>query len=515
MTSTLYSQVVATSQPLAAQAGLDALHRGGNAVDAALTAAITLTVVEPTGCGVGGDAFAMVWDGRRLWGINGSGRSPKAWTPQYFAERGGMPELGWDTVTVPGAVDAWASLSERFGRLPFAELFPPALHFARSGFAVTPKIARKWREAETRYRSFPDFGGTFLPGGGAPRTGERFRCPELAGTLEKIAASSGEAFYRGEIAEKIAALAAATGGAMTAEDLAAHKSEWVPPLSVAYSDIRLHELPPNGQGIAALIALGILDHIDLAAYPMDGADSIHLQIEAMKIAFAQTFRHVADPAAMTVAPEALLDPATLSRMARTIRLDRAAFAPLRKPDDGGTVTLAAADSGGMMVSFIQSNYLGFGSGIVVPGTGISLQNRGCGFTLAAGHPNRVAGAKRPFHTIIPAFVTRQAQPLLSFGVMGAHMQAQGHVQMVTRIFTYGMGPQAASDAPRWHVGQDLALSLEAGFDPEVADDLRRRGHPIIDTVAEDIFGGAQLIMRTDAGYQAASDHRKDGQALGF
>jgi gamma-glutamyltranspeptidase/glutathione hydrolase len=512
----LYTQVVATSQPLAARAGLDALRRGGNAVDAALSAAIALTVVEPTGCGVGGDAFAMVWDGRRLWGLNGSGRSPAAWNPQYFAKRGALPELGWDTVTVPGAVDAWAVLSERFGALPFEALFVPALDHARNGYSVTPNIALKWREAETRYRAFPDFAHTFLPGGRAPRAGERFRCPDLAGTLEKIAATRGEAFYRGEISEKIAARAIADGAAMTLRDLADHRSQWVAPLSRQYGDIRLHELPPNGQGIAALIALGILDQMDLAAHPMDGADSIHLQVEAMKIAFEQTFRHVADPDAMTITAETLLENAALSQMARSIRLDRAADPQGKKPDEGGTVTLAAADSGGMMVSYIQSNYLGFGSGIVIPGTGISLQNRGCGFTPVPGHPNRVDGAKRPFHTIIPAFVTRgEDRPVLSLGVMGAHMQAQGHVQIVTRMFTYGLGPQAACDAPRWHVGKDWALSLENGFDPEVVNELRRRGHPIAPSQEESLFGGAQLVMNTDAGYLAGSDHRKDGEAVGF
>ncbi|MGD8368208.1 MAG: gamma-glutamyltransferase family protein [Desulfobacterales bacterium] len=508
--------VVATSQPLAAQAGLRMLMAGGNAVDAALAAAIALTVVEPTGNGIGGDAFSMVWDGRRLHGINGSGRSPRAWSPERFAGLKKMPDLGWDTVTVPGCVSVWAALSKRFGRLPFCELFSPAVDYAKNGFIVSPTVAALWAEAPERYRAFPEFAHAFLPAGRAPRAGERFRCPDQAATLEEIAATDGESFYKGDIARQIVAHSERTGGALCLEDLAGHRPEWVDPVSVSYRSIRLHELPPNGQGLAALMALGILRHWDVSKTPMDSADSVHLQVEAMKIAFSEALAHIADPTCMKIGPGPLLGEALLARYAEEIRMDRAgAPRPAAFPEKG-TVYLTAADSSGMMVSFIQSNFRGFGSGIVIPGTGISLQNRGCGFSLEKGHPNRVGGGKRPFHTIIPAFVTVDGRPKLSFGVMGAHMQPQGHVQMITRIFDYGLNPQAASDAPRWFVDEDLRLALEPGLEG-IRPGLEKRGHRFIDDPPTFLFGGAQLIYRLEdgAGYCAASDNRKDGCAVGY
>ena len=515
--SPVYAEnVVAASQPLAAQAGLQMLKAGGNAVDAALAAAIALTVVEPTGSGIGGDAFALVWDGRQLCGINGSGRSPQAWTPERFAGRTAMPELGWDTVTVPGGVSVWAALSERFGRLPFSTLFSPAIGYAENGFIVSPVVADLWAEAPERYRRFPEFADAFLPGGRPPRAGERFRSPDQAATLAKIAASGGESFYRGSIARKIVDHSDSTGGSLRAEDLAAHRPEWVDPVSVCYRRIRVHELPPNGQGLAALIALGILRHRRVADLAMDAADSVHLQVEAMKIAFAEAHRHIAEPTCMEIDADCLLGGSLLEKRAAQIRMDRAgAPLPAASPEKG-TVYLTAADSGGMMVSFIQSNFRGFGSGIVVPGTGISLHNRGCGFRLEEGHPNRVDGAKRPYHTIIPAFVTVDGRPRLSFGVMGAHMQPQGHVQMITRIFDYGLDPQAASDAPRWFVDEDFRLALEPGL-ASLRPELEKRGHRFIDDPPTFLFGGAQLIYRLDdsGGYCAASDHRKDGCAVGY
>lgn len=511
----LARNVVATSQPLAAQAGLRMLLAGGNAVDAAVAAAIALTVVEPTSNGIGSDAFAILWDGNTLHGLNSSGRSPQAWSPQRFAGLTALPRLGWDTVTVPGAVAAWAALSDRFGRLPFQELFQPAIAYARGGFPVSPITAARWRQARALYPPFAEINRTFFPGGRAPRPGELFRCPDQADTLAAIADSRGEAFYRGPIAEKIAACAAAEGGALTLEDLSRHAADWVAPLAVDYRGVLLHEIPPNGQGIAALIALGILRHFDVGRFPVDSVDSLHLQIEALKSAFAEVFRHVADDRCMTVPPEELLRPDALAAKAAAIRLDRAAAPLAAAPAAGGTVYLAAADEAGMMVSFIQSNYLGFGSGVVVPGTGIALQNRGLGFVLDEGHPNRVAGGKRPFHTIIPGFVTREGRPLMSFGVMGAHMQPQGHVQMITRICDYGQNPQAACDAPRWHVAADGTVQLEAGIAPAVAEGLRRRGHTVETDAPEPLFGGGQLIWRLADGYAAASDRRKDGQAVGF
>ena len=515
----LARNVVAASQPLAAQAGLRMLLKGGNAVDAALATAITLVVVEPDSNALGSDAFAIVWDpggvvaadkdpnsqaiaplGRNhgtLYGFNGSGRSPKAWTPERYAGLKTMPLTGWDTVTVPGAVNAWVALSQRFGRLAFADLFAPAIQYAREGYPVSPRVAASWAGAPKTFGGFPDFMADYFPNGRAPRVGEVFRPPGLAESLEEIAATKGESLYRGRLAGCIADCAKAAGGAMTRDDLAAHAGDWVEPLSVDYHGLRLHEIPPNGQGLAALIALGILRHLDLPRYPADSPDSIHLQVEAMKIAFADVHRHVADPAAMTLDPRWLLREEYLARRARAVSLTRARSPKPVADALGGTVYLAAADASGMMVSYIQSNYCGFGSGVVVPGTGICMQNRGSGFSLVEGHPNRVAGGKRPFHTIIPGFITRDIEaktpaigrPVMAFGVMGGHMQPQGHVQMMVRIFDYGQNPQAASDAPRWHVTEDFRLGLEGGFDPSVADELRRRGHVFVEPGHSPYYGG--------------------------
>ena len=439
----LARNVVATSQPLAAQAGLQMMLKGGNAVDAALAAAITLTVVEPTSNGIGADAFALVWDRQALYGLNGSGKSPQAWSFSRFSGLDEMPILDWDAVTVPGAVDAWVKLSQRFGKLPFADLFVPAIEYARNGFTVSPITAGRWAEAVEIYRHFPAFAKTFLPAGRSPRAGELFVCEDQASTLEKIAASEGESFYRGDLAEQMVRYAKSTGGAMVFEDLAQHSSEWVSPLSIDYRGVRLHEIPPNGQGLAALIALGILHEFDIARFPLDSADSVHTQVEAMKIAFSEAYRHISDRRTMAIAPEAFLASNFLAERAGQISMERASFPVSKMLTDPGTVYLTTADQNGMMVSFIQSNYLGFGSGIVIPGTGISLQNRGYGFVLEQGHPNCVDGAKRPFQTIIPGFVTRNDRALMSFGVMGGDMQPQGHVQMMVRIFDYGQNPQSA------------------------------------------------------------------------
>jgi gamma-glutamyltranspeptidase/glutathione hydrolase len=511
----LARNVVATSQPLAAQAGLRMLLKGGNAVDAALATAIALTVVEPTSNGIGSDAFALVWDGRTLHGLNGSGRSPRACSFERFAGMDKMPDFGWDTVTVPGAVDTWVQLSRKFGKLAFGELFAPAIDYARNGYLVSPITAERWAFAAKRYADFKDFCETFLPNGRAPQSGELFSCPAQARTLADIAASNGESFYRGDLAKQIAQCAETSGGALTFDDLAAHRSEWVQPISVDYRGLRLHQIPPNGQGLAALIALGLLREFDVTGYPIDSVDSIHLQIEAMKIALAEAFRHIADSNDMPVSPQAFLAADFLAARAQEISMDQACRPESKIPTDKGTVYLTAADENGMIVSFIQSNYMGFGSGVVVPGTGISLQNRGCGFEVEQGHPNCVAGGKRPFHTIIPGFVTQDDQPLMSFGVMGGNMQAQGHVQMMVRIFDYNQNPQTASDAPRWYVDEDFRIALEPGFSPQVVDGLKRRGHTLIENPPSHLFGGAQLIYCLENGYCAASDHRKDGQAIGF
>lgn len=506
------ANVVASSQPLATQAGLDALRRGGNAVDAALAAAITLTVVEPNNNGLGSDAFCILWDGARLAGLNASGRAPRGWIRDRFAGRRHMPRLGWDAVTVPGAVSAWAELSGRYGRLQFAELFQAAIHYAAHGFQVGPKSAYYWRLAGPERARFPEFARHFLP---PPAPGALVRRPDLAASLTAIAQSGGESFYRGELARRMADAAAAEGGALTLEDLAAHQAEWVSPIPQRYRDVVLHEIPPNGQGLAAQIALGVLRHRDVAA--VDSAESVHLELEAMKLAIRAAFDHLADADAMRVAPEALLEPGMLERLAGGIGHRAAAVPPAPLPVGADTVYLAAADDRGMMVSFIQSNYESFGSGIVIPGTGIAMQNRGAGFSLDPEHPNCVAPGKRPFHTIIPGFVTDSATglPLLAFGVMGGHMQHQGHVQMVRRIFDHGQNPQAASDAPRWHVYPDFSVGLEPGFSPDVARELAARGHRVRFEPQEHVFGGAQLVLRTPDGYVAGSDHRKEGHAGGF
>jgi gamma-glutamyltranspeptidase/glutathione hydrolase len=508
--------VVATSQPLAAQAGAAIMARGGNAVDAALATAITLTVVEPTMNGIGSDAFCILWDGKELHGLNASGRAPKAWSPETFAKYDSMPQRGWDAVTVPGCVSAWVALSKRFGKLPFADLFEPAIRYAHNGWIVPPMVAEAWEAAVPILGGSSDFQAAFMPNGRAPQVGEVFKNEAQARTLERIAETSGEAFYRGDLAEKIAQHARNTGGAMTEEDLAAHQADWVIPINTTYRGYTLHEIPPNGQGIAALLMLGLLENHDLASYPVDSADSLHVQIEAMKLAYADAHRYVSDPSTRDIEYDQLLDQSYLSERAKQINMDKAEVPTFGKPGPSETVYLTAADENGMMVSFIQSNFMGFGSGIVVPDTGISLQNRGAGFSLEAGHPNQVGGGKRPYHTIIPAFTTKDGQPVMSYGVMGGAMQPQGHAQMMIRMFDYNQNPQAACDAPRWQVFDGLNVGIEPGMDPSVIEDLRDRGHNIqIPSSIGPAFGGGQLIYKLEDGYCAASEPRKDGQAVGF
>lgn len=510
--------IVTTSQPLAAQAGLRMLLAGGNAVDAAIAAAMTLTVVEPTGNGLGSDAFAIVWDGEQLHGLNASGRSPAAWTPARFADAKTMPEMGWESVTVPGAVSAWSALSRKFGRLPFAKLAEPAIGYARDGFPVSPIIARLWAMGVDKLSGQPGFADCFAPGGRAPRAGEIFRSEGHASSLQAIAESHGEAFYRGALADKIVAFARAQGGAMTADDLGGHTVDWVTPLRQEFAGAAVHELPPNGQGIATLMALGMLAEIGIADYDVDSVETVHLCLEAMKLALADLDAFNADIDHMNIRPQDLLSPGYLKERARLIDRTRAGDPRHGQPQPGGTVYLAAADESGMMVSFIQSNYMGFGSGVVVPGAGISLQNRGKSFSLQAGHANRVGPNKRPSHTIIPGFATDAAgRGLMAFGVMGGPMQSQGHLYMALRVLLHRQNPQAAADAPRWRVNGGLDVAVEPTFDAGVVQALRDRGHVVSAEPASGVFafGGAQLILKTDAGYAAGSDPRKDGQAVAF
>jgi gamma-glutamyltranspeptidase/glutathione hydrolase len=492
------------------------LMQGGNAVDAALATAIALTVLEPTSNGIGSDAFCILWDGQTLHGLNASGRSPAGWTPDYFKGMSTMPQRGWNAVTVPGCVSAWVDLSNRFGKLPFGDLFEPAIRYACDGFMVSPTIARLWANQAPELSHQPGFAEAFMPYGRAPRVGEQFACPAQATTLERIAATSGAAFYTGDLAGQMVAWGKQHGAALTLEDLATHHNEWVDPIGLDYRGYTLHEIPPNGQGIAALMALGMLENFDIGALPVDAGDSQHLQIEAMKLAFADLYEHVSDQDTMAVSAAALLDKAYLKERAKLLDLAKAGCPEFGTPAKGGTVYLTSADASGMMVSYIQSNFDGFGSGVVVPGTGISLQNRGFGFSLRPGHPNLVAPRKRPFHTIIPGFVTHKGQPLMSFGVMGGSMQAQGHAQMMVRMVDYLQNPQAAADAPRWRIGSGLSVAVEHEMEVETVETLRGRGHKV--TVADPQstdFGRAQMIYRMENGYLAASEQRADGHAVGF
>lgn len=514
--------VVATSQPLAAQAGLATLRRGGNAVDAAIATAATLTVVEPASCSVGGDAFALVWDGQRLHGLNGSGRAPATLTAEIARAHGQqLPDCGWLPVTVPGAPAAWHDLHQRFGRLPFEGLFADAICYAEQGYPVSPRSAYNWGHSLTRFASglsaaeFARWAAVFAPAGHAPHAGEIWRSAELARTLQLIAESGAAALYTGKLAEQIGSFAASTGGWLSASDLAHHTSSWVEPIHASYRGYDVWEIPPNGQGLATLIALNILAGFDMAGIARDSAQSYHLQIEAMKLAFADAHRYIADPEHAPVPLAALLSREYAARR-RALIGERALQPAHGEPLAGDTAYLCVADADGMMVSLIESTFSGFGGGIVVPGTGIALQNRGAGFRLEPDHPNVLAPGKRPYHTIIPGFLTRDGQPIGPFGVMGGHMQPQGHVQMIVNTLDYGMHPQASLDAPRWSWWADRYAKVEAHANPAIAAELRARGHELEVDADPDPFGCGQIIWRLPGGgYVAGSDGRTDGCAIGY
>lgn len=511
-------EMVATSQPLATQAGLDMLRQGGSAADAAVAAAAVLTVTEPTTNGIGGDAFAILWDGSALHGVNGSGRSPALLSREHFSGVNTLPVEGWLPITVPGQVALWADVNKRFGRLPFATLLAPAVAYARDGFQVAPLTAQIWQRAAHVYakRANTDaWRATFLKDGEPPQAGSLMHLPDHARTLETIAQSGGRAMYEGELAKAIDAASRSSGGHLRSADLAAHKTLFSSTISVPYRGFRLHEIAPNGQGIAALIALGILEMRDFANLSADCPDALHLAIEAIKLGFADAHAHVADPDHMRITVAELLEPARLSALAKRIDLAQAQDFSSGIPRPGGTVYLCAADSRGMMISFIQSNYMGFGSGVVIPGTGIAMQNRGACFNLESGHPNCVGPSKRPYHTIIPGFVTRTTptgdEPAMAFGVMGGFMQPQGHVQVMMRMVDFAQNPQAALDAPRWQWMQKKAVQLEPGFSDATATELRRRGHEITIAEARSVtFGRGQAIVRMNDGWMGASDLRADG-----
>lgn len=507
--------MVATGQPLAAQAGLSVLQAGGNAVDAAIATAAALTVVEPTSNGLGGDLFALVWAGGELHGLNASGAAPAALTLDALPG-GEMPRHGWMPVTVPGAVRGWADLHARFGRLPFADVLAPAIRLAREGYPLSPVLAAGWARAIRIYRGvnqplFEEWFRVFAPDSFTPAPGALWRSEAHARTLEAIAGTNGAAFYEGELAEQIDAHARATGGLLRASDLAAHRSEWVTPIHARYGDHLVHEIPPNGQGIAALIALNILNGIDLPDR-RDDPDGLHLQIEAMKRGFHDAHTYVGDPRHVPVDVERLLGEANTASH-RSYLGDLAHDPATRAPSTGGTVYLAAADGEGGMVSLIQSNYMGFGSGVVVPGTGIALHNRGHNFHLDPAHPNALAPGKRPYHTIIPGFLSRaDGTPVGPFGVMGGFMQPQGHLQVVLNTVRYDMNPQQALDAPRWQWLSGRVVEVEHALEAQVSRALAARGHEVRVQLDSGSFGRGQIIWRNpETGVlEGGTESRTDG-----
>ncbi len=527
--------MAATSHPLATQIALDILKAGGSAVDAAIAANAALGLMEPTGNGIGGDLFAIVWDPKtnRLHGYNGSGRSPQSLTLKWFQDNGytEVPSWGPLPVTVPGAVDGWFALHQRFGKLRMRDVLAPTVHYARDGHPVHEVIAYYWDRSVPRLSAYPGFTEQFTVGGRAPRKGELWKNPNLADTLETIGREGRDAFYKGRIARVIGEFFAANDGFLSAADMAAHQGEWVDPVSTSYRGVDVWELPPNGQGIAALQILNLLEPYDLKSYGFGSPEHVHLFVEAKKLAFEDRARWYADPAfdpapvqrliAKDYAAERgkLIDP---ERAARTVEAGHPAL------QQGDTIYLTTADKDGMMVSLIQSNYRGMGSGMAPPGLGFILQDRGEQFVLKQGHPNSYAPGKRPFHTIIPAFATKDGKPWLSFGVMGGAMQPQGHAQIIINLVDFGMNLQEAGDAPRIHhdgstepAGQALTMNdggvveLESGFPYETVRALMNKGHTV--KFANGPFGGYQAIARDQENgvWIGASESRKDGQAAGY
>lgn len=518
--STVYAPrfAAATSQPLATQAALSVLEGGGNAVDAGVAAAAVLNVTEPYMTGIGGDMFALLWSASegRLVGLDASGRSGSRADADRLQSEGHttVPEDDARAVTAPGALAGWQALLDRYGTRSLGALLAPAIRLADDGFPVSPVIARDWGGMADRLARNAGASSTFLPAGRAPAAGEWFRIPDLAGSFRLIADQGPAALYGGALGARLVEGLDTLGGDLTLDDLERTEVRWVDPISIDYHGVTLHEIPPAGQGVAALQMLGILDGFDLAALGHNSAEYLHLLIEAKKLAYADLARHVADPDHMTVTPGALLDRGYLARRAGDIDPAHAAVLPSpgAPATAGDTIYLTVADAAGNMVSFINSIYKYFGSGIVVPGTGFALQNRGSGFSLEPGHPNRMAPRKRPLHTIIPAFVTRGGEPWLSYGVMGGPMQPQGHVQVLANLLHFGMDLQAALDAPRFRHIEGARVTVESLPD-SVRRELSALGHDLVDP-RDFAFGGAQAILRLPRGWAAASDPRKDGMAGG-
>ena len=515
--------LVATSQPLAAQAGLSVLKAGGNAVDAAIATVATLCVVEPCSTGVGGDAFALIWSAEeeRLFGLNASGPAPMGLTADLVRSRGHttFPERGGLTVTVPGGVRGWQLALERFGTLGLDTLVAQSIDYARNGFPVSPYIAHSWAKSTTLLGRLPDSQRVWLPAGRAPRVTEVFTNPEFAATLQTLAEQGYDALYRGDIAAQIAAAVRADGGVMTEEDLAGYQAEWVEPIAIDYRDgFAFHEIPPNGQGLAALLALNIVRGFDLRHIAYGSADYYHILIEAMKLGFADAQAFIADPRQAHVPVDALLSQRYARERRALINGDTALWPEPGQPEGhGDTVYLAVADEMGNMVSWIQSLYVGFGSGITAGRTGIQLQNRGANFSLTRGHPNEVAPGKRPYHTIIPGFITRDGRPWASYGVMGGFMQPQGHLQVGANLVEFGMDPQSALDAPRFNWLRGMEVALEPGISDDVRDELARRGHMLRPKGGLMTYGGGQVILRDpETGVLVGgSEPRNDGAAVGW
>jgi len=524
--STVYAPhaAVATSQPLASTAALEALRQGGNAIDAAVAAAAVLGVTEPHMTGIGGDMFAIVWlaKAQKLVALNASGRAGSLMTRETLQARGFRPgsQQGVMSVTVPGALAGWDKLLRTYGKRTLAQALQPAIGYARDGFPVSPIIAAQWANETKFLQRDSAAAATFLPGGHAPKAGEWFRNPDLARTLQEIADKGIGTFYGGPLGQRIVAQIAALGGFVTLDDLKKNAPTWVTPISVPFHGYRVWELPPNNQGIAALEMLRILEPYDLKSMGQNSATYLHYLIEAKKLAYADLDRFVGDADHLDMPAEQLLTDEFIAERRSHLNMTRAQEhvdpGPARTKSE--TVYLTVADADGNMVSFINSNYDYFGSGIVVPGTGFALHNRGAGFTLTPGLPNTVAPGKRPFHTLIPGFVTQtingREQAYMSFGLMGGGVQAQGHVQFLLNYFVFGMDLQAAIDAPRFRHYDGLRVALEAPITDAVRDSLAAMGHVLIDQPPI-AFGGAQAIVRLPRGYAAASDPRKDGMAVGY
>jgi gamma-glutamyltranspeptidase / glutathione hydrolase len=522
-----HGAMVCSSQTLASAAGVDILRRGGNAIDAAVCAAAVLGVVEPFSTGIGGDCFMLIWSAAegKLFGLNGSGRAPAGLSLDTLRARGlnDMPMHGMLPVTIPGAVDAWCAALQRFGSKPLGEVLAPAITYARDGFALTEIIAHQW-DLIVRFGilQHPDALRTFTIEGRAPRLGERFRVPALARSMETIATGGADAFYRGEIAEQIVAFSQANGGVHSLADFAEHRSTWVEPVDTDYRGYRLHEIPPNGQGLTALIALNILENFDMRSYALGSAESLHLRIETVKLAFADRNRYIADPEHAAIPTVELLSKDYAHGRAALISREKALkrVAPGKVKIGSDTVYLTAADGAGNVVSLINSLFMAFGSGMVAGDTGITLQNRGYGFVTDPQHPNCVAPGKRPFHTIIPAMLFRDGRPVVSFGVMGGDVQAQGHVQVVSNLVDYDLNIQEALDYPRFHYLDTDRVALEADYDDGLRTKLARRGHDVLGeeaALARGGFGGGQGIMIDPLTHclWGGSDRRKDGCAIGF